>query len=315
MSEWIKWAVSHQLTVVSWGSSLLLSGALSWTIYVLCQVRPLELPCGGLRGERRRVALQSEFFRAFDPGLRWCAAVVEEGFERLVRVVPSLQGTKRWLGNYIERLLVRAGEPRGLRASEVQVSCLLAAIGFASSTHVSMAPLSEEAWRLVFFFVGLVLPVVRLASAAQRRLQAISRDLPAAVDLMALAMSSGSDFPSAIDKVTRTQAGPVSDEFRQLLFSLQLGMTRRAALLAMEDRVPVTEVSDFVKVVVLAEKKGASVADALTTQARTSRERRSVRAEEAAARAGVLLIGPMMLLVCCVLIIIVGPLLMASSSM
>jgi tight adherence protein C len=128
-------------------------------------------------------------------------------------------------------------------------------------------------------------------------------------------MSAGSDFPSALKKVAEGQTGVVAEEFRQVLFSLELGMTRRAALLALEKRAPVSEVSDLVKAIILAEQKGASVADALVAQARTSRQRRSVRAEESAAQAGVLLIGPLMLLVGCILILLVGPLIMASSAL
>jgi tight adherence protein C len=90
--------------------------------------------------------------------------------------------------------------------------------------------------------------------------------------------------------------------------ALDLGMTRKSALLAFEERCPVDEVRDLVRAVIMAEQKGASVASALVQQARSSRQRRSVRAEEAAARAGVMLILPLMLLMGSILLILVGPL-------
>ena len=56
-----------------------------------------------------------------------------------------------------------------------------------------------------------------------------------------------------------------------------------------------------------AEERGNPVSDVLQIQANMSRQRRSVRAEEAATKAGVALVGPLMLVFLCIMILLVGP--------
>jgi tight adherence protein C len=124
-------------------------------------------------------------------------------------------------------------------------------------------------------------------------------------------MNAGSDFPGAIRRVIKGQTGVVTEELEHLLRSLDLGITRHGALLALQERMPVEEVRDLVRAILLAEKKGSSVREALAQQASSSRQRRSVRAEEAAARAGLLLLFPLMLLMACVMIMLIGPLMVS----
>ena len=64
---------------------------------------------------------------------------------------------------------------------------------------------------------------------------------------------------------------------------------------------------DFVSAVCQSEIKGTPLVGALDAQARTLRQRRSVLAEEAAAKAGVKLMFPLMLLMLCILLIVIGP--------
>ena len=61
---------------------------------------------------------------------------------------------------------------------------------------------------------------------------------------------------------------------------------------------------------VQAEERGNPVAEVLSIQASSSRTRRSVRAEELAAKAGVKMTGPLMLVFLAVLGLIAGPAMM-----
>jgi tight adherence protein C len=66
-------------------------------------------------------------------------------------------------------------------------------------------------------------------------------------------------------------------------------------------------VRQFVGAITQAEKRGTPLAEVLTTQARVLRTKRSQAAEQAAARAAVLIMGPLMLIFACVFIILLGP--------
>ena len=56
-----------------------------------------------------------------------------------------------------------------------------------------------------------------------------------------------------------------------------------------------------------AEERGNPVAEVLQIQAGVSRLRRSVKAEEAAAKAAVKMVGPLFLLFACIMLLVMGP--------
>lgn len=99
----------------------------------------------------------------------------------------------------------------------------------------------------------------------------------------------------------------VAQELGQLLTSLELGHTRRQALQDLERRVPIEAVRTFARAVIQAEEKGNPLVDVLQVQAKLSRMQRSILAEEAASRAGVMLMLPLMMLLVCVLLLVMGP--------
>src|SRR5205085_1287261 len=107
---------------------------------------------------------------------------------------------------------------------------------------------------------------------------------------------------------------PIVEEFTLILQTLNLGRTRKDALEEFAKRCPVDAVTEFVNSLVQAEERGNPVAEVLSIQATVSRTRRSVRAEEMAAKAGVKLVGPLMLVFFCVMGLLLGPALMKISS-
>jgi tight adherence protein C len=149
-----------------------------------------------------------------------------------------------------------------------------------------------------------------LSGEAQERIKNISRGLPYVIDLMALAMGAGLDFPGAVRQVVDKSSNPrdpIVEEFTLILQTLNLGRTRKDTLLEFVKRAPAATVAEFVNALVQAEERGNPVAEVLSIQATSSRVRRSVRAEEMAAKAGVKMTGPLMLVFLAVLALIVGP--------
>jgi tight adherence protein C len=97
------------------------------------------------------------------------------------------------------------------------------------------------------------------------------------------------------------------EEFTLIMQSLNLGRTRKDALTEFARRAPVDAVKEFCASLVQAEERGNPVADVLQIQATGSRTRRSVRAEELAAKAGVAMVGPLMLVFAAIMLLILGP--------
>ena len=254
----------------------------------------------GLRGLRRRQALAREdLWRLTEPGVRWLATA-------LSRLLSDEQRDR------IDAQLVRAGDPLGLEPGEMVVltiSCGLmgVSLGIVYVLFWQGAPTS-----IGIFGVALsLIPLVRIDALGQERTLRIQRGLPPTVDLMCLGLSAGLDFPAAIRQIVEKSAhkeDALIDELSLVLSELQLGKTRREALEMFAARNPLDSVKEFVGFVVQSEEEGNPLAQILSVQATVARQRRGVRAEEAAGKATLKIIAPIGLVLMSVLILIAGPL-------
>ena len=159
--------------------------------------------------------------------------------------------------------------------------------------------------------LGPLLPTLQLRSKTKERYKAVDRGLPAAIDLASLCMGAGLDFPGAIKHVVANMSdkkSPIRLELQRLLQEISLGRTRKQALQSFAERVRTDSVKEFVAAVMQAEEKGTPIALVLEVQATALRSRRSVLAEEAAARAGVLLMLPMLMIMVSIVLLLMGPL-------
>lgn len=265
---------------------------------LLSRVPALEAPRFGPRGRRREEARQEVSFRVCEQLLCWGGG--------LISTLP-IQGRRQAL----ERLVIRAGQPMGLCADEwlalsVVSFCVLGLGGGRLTVNAGMGTM----WTVGVVALSGVLPLSRLRQAAKERAKQLERSLPTAMDLCVLCMGAGADFPSALKFVVADMGGAhavCQEELAQVLDEMGLGRTRVEALSALGERTDSVAIRDFVAAVCQSETKGTPLVDALDIQASTLRQRRSVLAEEAAAKAGVRLMLPMMMLVMCVLLIVFGP--------
>jgi tight adherence protein C len=256
----------------------------------------------GLRGLRRRRSLAvNDGWRFAEPGVRWLAT----GLSRFLSEATRAR---------LEAQLVRAGDPLGLEPEELVVLTLLcgasgASLGAVYSFCSDGSPLS-----IAFLAIALgLIPFVRIDSLARSRALRIQRGLPSAVDLMCLGLSAGLDFPAAVRQIVEKSAqkdDALIDELSLVLSELQLGKTRREALELFALRNPLDAVKEFVGFVVQSEEEGNPLAQILSVQASVSRQRRAVRAEEMASKAGLKIIMPVGLVMLSVLILIAAPLML-----
>ncbi len=253
----------------------------------------------GERGERRRSALnEATWFRLLDPFIRSIARDIER--------IP-LQNLRRT----IKIKLVTAGHPLGLDVNEyLAFNALSIASGLIMGGSIAALSVGSAGSGAVLGAIfGAAIPWFKLDEAARRRIRAICRRLPHAIDLASLAMQAGVDFPGALRQVTDRMGKrePLRFELHHILRKLNLGHSRKAALGDLSARVPDPAIRQFVAAVVQAEKQGTPLAKVLSVQAGVMRTRRSQSAEQAAARAAVLILGPLMLIFACVFVILLGP--------
>jgi tight adherence protein C len=251
----------------------------------------------GVRGLKRQRAKESPF-ALVEPFVRWLGV-------RLSGIVPD--------GIYarIDRALVLSGDYLGLTPDEYVACTILGVIlGFVVG-GVYAAFGGAQAAQAFLVVAGGLATYAQVGRVADRRSRDISRGLPYVIDLLALSMSAGLDFPGGIRQiVTRSSKrdDALNEELERILQELSLGHTRKEALEAFADRTQSTAVTEFVASVVQSEKRGNPLAETLTIQAQVSRQRRSMRAEEAASRSSLLIYLPIVLLMITVLLVIAGPL-------
>ncbi len=286
--------------IVGIGALLATAGAVGTFAYLLLRRSPPPPSYLGVRGLKRRQMMErSGLFRAMEPTIRF-------------------MGT--WIGNLpldglrkrIAQQLRLSGEQLGVTPNEFIAMSLLSGAGGLLLGKVLVSATTLPGALAVFLgALGLTLPDSRLKEAIQNRFQQVEASLPAAIDLAALCMGAGLDFPGALRMVVDTARGGTDEalveELQRILHELNLGHTRVHALEAFAERVPVPAVRDFVGAVVQAEKKGNPLADVLRIQATVLRMKRSMRLEEHAAKAAVKLMGPLLLVFLTVLIVLLGP--------
>jgi tight adherence protein C len=151
--------------------------------------------------------------------------------------------------------------------------------------------------------------VVNFRRNARRK--RVDRHLPDAVDLLEICVSSGMGLDAAWSAVSDEMRGVsdiFADEMELTTLEISLGIQRADALRHMASRTGVEDLSSLVALLMQAERLGASIADALTTFARSLREIRSQRAEEAAEKMSVKLMFPMVLFIFpALLLVMIGP--------
>ncbi len=285
--------------VMGFSSVGLMVFGLALFVYQLALSPADEQPDVGVKGLKRAAVMEEGgLFTIIEPFMRWLS--------KRIASLP-IQDTR----DKINKEIREAGEYLGLTADEYLALCVISAVSMLG-VGLLIDALSDIGGIFILMFLGFgtILPHMQVSGEIERRFKQVNRGLPHTIDLVALTMSAGLDFPGALRQVTEKTADrtdAIYEEMVRILQELELGRTRKQALLAFADRCPTEAVKDFVSAVVQAEEKGNPLAEVLQIQATMLRMRRSVAAEESAARAGVMMMGPLMLIFATIMLIILGP--------
>jgi len=285
------------LTPLRFFTVLLGALATAGASYLILSAPVPPAPRLGYRGQERRRAME----------LGGAFALAEPLVRLIAGLVALLPLQKQRAAQELE--LRRADYPLGITADEYGALAVLSA---AALTGVSVALSLWQGipWTLAIpaLGLGLALPRLQVQEIIRTRAKEITRAFPSAIEICAMCMSAGLDFPGALRLIAGPKSrGALAREFSVIVEELELGHTRREALEHFALRVPTDAVRDFVAAVVQAEQKGNPLAQTIQIQGRLLSQRRSVAAEEAAARAGVLMMGPMVLMLGAILILLLGP--------
>lgn len=219
----------------------------------------------------------------------------------------ALPGLKRWL----RQTLVASGNVNYYTPEEYLAMSLL--VGLLLGAALGMAyMLVWGQFSFIAFLVGLAagmaMTLYQLRDKAARRVREISKRVPYSLDLIALAMGAGATFTEAVRTVVRERSEDAFNvELRTVLAEIELGTSRRQALVSLADRVPLDTLRSIIASIVQAEELGTPLADVLRGQATLLRLHRSTRAENKAAVASVRMLVPSLLIMMSAVLAVFAP--------
>ncbi|MCM3688705.1 type II secretion system F family protein [Kocuria rosea] len=212
----------------------------------------------------------------------------------------------------LEVLYAKAGRPVNWPIARLMAYKVYA---LAAAVMVSLLLLLLSGFNNMMVLVTVVMvpvsyfvPDLLLHSRGIERQKEISLQLADTLDQMMIAVEAGLGFETAMDRAGHGGKGALAEELVRTLQEMRVGIPRRDAYLALEERTDVPDLRQFTRAVIQADAYGISIATVLRTQADEMRVKRRQRAEEAAQKIPTKIVIPLMLFVLPVLFLtVLGP--------
>lgn len=192
-------------------------------------------------------------------------------------------------------------EQTGLSAKpkHFYIASIVAAIAFSLVGLVS----GQKLWitGLLFVIGGFGFPRWVVNFLINRRKKKFISDFSNAIDVIVRGVKSGLPVNECLKIIARESPKPVCDEFHQLTEGIRIGMTMEQSLARMYERMPLQEVNFFGIVLMIQQKTGGNLAEALGNLANVLRSRKmmegKIKALSAEAKASAMIIGALPFLV------------------
>ncbi|WP_422048739.1 type II secretion system F family protein [Shimia sp.] len=166
-------------------------------------------------------------------------------------------------------------------------------------------------WTLGPGAAGYMLPKYWVTRRVEERKEEITAGFPDSLDMMLVCVEAGQSLDQSIVRVAaelRASYPALSQEFQIVAQEMKAGKDKSQVLSDMGERCGVQDVSSFVTVLIQSATFGTSIAEALRVYAGEMRDKRVMRAEEAANKLPTkMTLATMMLTVPPLLIILVSP--------
>ncbi len=221
----------------------------------------------------------------------------------------------------VRHMLFVAGMGRSVSATGYLAAKAGLAIGGAIGGIVLGAAVADGAGGVLLLGAllagcGYLIPDFVVKMQGRKRRDEIQRELPDALDLLAVSIEAGLGFDAAIAKLIERSEGPLTEEFEIVLAEMRIGESRENALRKLGARTDVTEVNNFVRAMVQADQLGMSIGRILRVQATETRLRRQAAAEERAMKAPIKMLFPTVLFIFpAMFLVVLGPAFMSLSEL
>lgn len=218
--------------------------------------------------------------------------------------------------NRVHLSLLQAGLSSSVTAEEFVAAQVV--IGGLAFVPAFLLAISGGALGVVLLVLaptlGLLGPSAWLTRQARERSEAVLKDLPDVLDLLAISVEAGTSLEQAMAIAGSHFTSPLADELVMTLREMELGLPRRQAFQNLRRRTGVPELSNVVLVLIQADALGTPISRVLQTQSRDMRDRRRQWAREKAGKMPVKIVFPMILFIFPALfVVLLGPAALAIS--
>jgi tight adherence protein C len=195
-----------------------------------------------------------------------------------------------------------AGNPYGLHARgyyAFRVMLLFFGIGLAFLINLRTGFVDTRIILVgaLVIFAALATPRAWLNSRIRQRKEELSLNLPDLLDMLSVCVTAGLSFDQGLKRICDDWPTALTDEFRQVLQEMEMGISRADALRNLKARVEVDSLSSFISILIQSENTGMSYADVLQNQAIQLRVFRQLRAKEKANSLSAKLIIPIVIFI------------------
>jgi len=163
-----------------------------------------------------------------------------------------------------------------LRQADMQITvtrllvfCLVAGLmaGLAAYTVVN-APFA-----LLVATVAAILPILNVSMKRKKRLRKFNAQLPDTLDLLSRSLSVGHAFSESLHQVASEMPDPIATEFRIAFEEQKLGLSTKAALDRLTERIPLLDLRLCVTAMHIQRETGGNLGEILEKVSHTIRER------------------------------------------
>ncbi len=168
----------------------------------------------------------------------------------------------------LERMISQADMQ--ITVGRLLMFCLFA---FIMATLAAYTILNSSLMIVALGLIAASLPILHVTWTRKKRLRKFMEHLPDALDLMSRSLAVGHAFSESLHQVAMEMPEPISTEFRMTYEEQKLGLSTKAALGNLAERIPLLDLRLCITAVMIQRETGGNLAEILEKVSHTMRER------------------------------------------
>lgn len=163
-----------------------------------------------------------------------------------------------------------------LRQADMQITvtrlltfCLIAGLMAGLATYTVLNALVA----VLVAIVAAILPILNVSTKRKKRLNKFNSQLPDTLDLLSRSLSVGHAFSESLHQVASEMPDPIATEFRIAFEEQKLGLSTKAALDRLTERIPLLDLRLCVTAMHIQRETGGNLGEILEKVSHTIRER------------------------------------------